>query len=719
MLVEIIHNLAMLLSLAALVHLFLRRFPLGRRLEGVLLGVLFGGIAVFSMVAAVEYRPGIVLDSRSIVLTLAGLFGGGVPAAVAMAMAGICRGLLGGGGVWAGLATIAVSGTFGIACRHWLRRRSWPPTARQLWGVGLGVHLLVLGCMLLLPAPVRREIVAGLALPFLLAYPPALVLLGVVMAGEESRSSHLKRLKHAEWLFGEAQKLTRFGSWEYRLDNDALTATPFFHELLGLADGAATLSLQDFFGRLHRDDWDAVRLAFDAAIRGEGEMDIQARLRADDGHLRWVRVVGKAVAVKGRTTQLVGNLIDITRRKTAELELRAGKERLQSILDHAPALICICGLDGRIVQASRRFDVFGVSGQDLAGHPLYELLPREGALEQWIDGLVALQAGEAVEFEEVLRHADGTDRTYLTSKFMLTGSGVGQASICYIATDITDLRRTLTERQRLAEELTAKNDELERFTYAVSHDLKAPLLTVGSYAELLSEDLAAGRVDEANSDLGHIRAAVGRMRQLIDGLLELSRIGRSVGELVPVAIGEVTAEALALLAGDIDRTGGEVVIAPDLPIVPGDPLQLRQVMQNLLQNALKFHLPGCPPRIEVDGAAEVDGGVLVRIRDNGRGIAPQELPAIFDLFTRCGGRAVGSGIGLALVRRIMTAHGGDVWAASDGIGTGSTFFLRFTAVPAVAPGGAERFGGDCRSLFSDHARRQMRYDVRSQGESHG
>ena len=299
--------------------------------------------------------------------------------------------------------------------------------------------------------------------------------------------------------------------------------------------------------------------------------------------------------------------------------------------------------------------------------------------------MVALQAGEHIEFEEVLWHADDTVHTYLISKFLLADSSHRPASLCYIATDISELRRSLAERQQLTEELTAKNDELERFTYSVSHDLKAPLLTIGSYSELLREDLAAGDPDRVAEDLGHIREAVDKMRELIDDLLELSRIGQAHDEMVPVDLNQVSAEVQSLLAGDIRRAGARIVTAADLPTVRGDALRLRQAMQNLVQNALKFGVQSRPLLIDVNWQIDPAGGILVTVGDNGRGIAAEALPRIFDLFAHGTGGGAGSGIGLALVRRIMEIHGGEVRAESAGLDTGSTFILRFPAFEALPP----------------------------------
>lgn len=677
LLIEVSHNLALLLSLALAIHLLRQHWPAGRHMGKVATGTLLGGVAIFCMVTAFQFTPGIYFDGRTVAVSLAGLFGGSVGALIAMTMAGVTRWLMGGQGLWIGLTGIVLSGLCGLWARHLIRRNNWPPNALHLWCVGIFTHLLVIAALPFLPTPARGVNLSVLAISYLVALPLVQVILGLLIIKQEGWFSALSRSRHAEWLFSEAQKLTHFGSWEYLLDNDRLIATPHFYELLGLVAKESPLSLQDFFGRLHRDDWDKFRLAFDAALREQSEIDVQGRLLSDDGRELWVRVMGKPVLKAGRVTQLVGNLIDITRRKTSELELRASEERLQRIIDHAQALICICTLEGRITLANNRFVVFGTPATTVIGRPIYELLPRSGALEQWIDDMVALQAGEHVEFEEVLRHSDGTVHTYLTSKFLLGSPGEQPNAICCIAADISDLRHALTSLQQLTTELTAKNDELERFGYSVAHDLKAPLVTIGSYTALLREDVAEGCMDRVTEDLGHIHDAVGRMHQLIDDLLELSRSGRTVGESSAVDLNKVVADTLILLDGDIRQTGAEIVTSGDLPVINGDAARLRQVLQNLLQNAIKYREPGHPPRIEISWVMQTDGVVQVAIRDNGRGIAPVDQTRIFDLFERAGSDVEGVGAGLTLARRIMNKHGGDILIESAGPGNGSTFALQF------------------------------------------
>ncbi|GEM_PF-2980525 len=684
-LINIGYNLSILLSLV-LVFVYLRQeIPKAKRMGPVFWGVLFGIVAIFSMLTAFVYRPGILFDSRSIVIFLASLFGGPVTGILAMAIAGTYRLLVGGIGMFAGVATILVTGVFGVCCHYLIRRHNWPPSPLQLWGLGLVAHIMVFVCTLLLLKSLCMTLIVDLAILLLVVYPLVVLLLGSILVRGEDLSSNLSRLKHAEWLFEQAQILTRYGSWEYQIESGKLIATQHFHHLLGLPQNHETLLFQDIIERFHNEDRETIRYVFDTAIDEAKEFDIEGRFKTGAGHDIWLRLVGKPIVRKGTAVHLVGNLIDITRRKTIELDLKASEERLQAILEHTRSLICICDLEGKVILANRRFEVLDMRTEDLVGQVLYESLPLKEvySLEQWLDDLSLLFADQQVEIEEELLHADGTVHTYLVSKFLLVASNECPYSVCYIAADISDLCRTLEERQVLANELKLKNDELERFTYSISHDLKAPLLTISSFSGLLGENLTSGNNDHKVEMLKHVRDAAEKMRHMIDGLLELSKVGRTVGEMVPVNLVKLIEETLQLLEGDRRKSGAQILIAPDIPTVPGDELRLGQVMQNLLQNAFKFADQDRSLQIDINWTKEPSGGLVVSFGDNGRGIKPSELQRIFTLFAHGDSCEGGFGIGLALVHRIMEKHGGSVWAESAGDGTGTTFFLRFPHISVV------------------------------------
>ena len=230
----------------------------------------------------------------------------------------------------------------------------------------------------------------------------------------------------------------------------------------------------------------------------------------------------------------------------------------------------------------------------------------------------------------------------------------------------------LLERQN--DKLERQNDELERFTYTVSHDLKTPLVTIQGFLGLLQQDALNGDVERMASDLRHIKNAADKMGLLLSDLLELSRIGRLMNVPEAVVLSELAHEAVEMVAGRIQARGVTVEIDPAMPVVYGDRVRLLEVYQNLIENAVKFMNDKTEAQIDI-GASKSGTAVRCYVRDNGIGIAPKYHDQIFGLFNRLHPSVEGTGIGLALVKRIVEVHGGRIWVESDGEGQGSTFFF--------------------------------------------
>jgi signal transduction histidine kinase len=245
------------------------------------------------------------------------------------------------------------------------------------------------------------------------------------------------------------------------------------------------------------------------------------------------------------------------------------------------------------------------------------------------------------------------------------------------------LVRRNQELREMQRQLEAKSAEMERFTYAVSHDLKSPLVTVLGYLGFLEKDLAGGNPERTAADIERIRGAANKMRQLLDELLELSRIGGVVQSPEAVELAVVAREAVELNAGRIAERGVEVVVAPDLPVVTGDRRRLLQMLQNLVDNAVKFMGDQERPRIEIGSTGIRDGKVgkeaTCFVRDNGAGIDAEYHQRIFGVFNRLDPEIEGVGMGLALVGRIVEVHGGRIWVESEGPGRGSTFYFTLPA----------------------------------------
>ncbi len=244
--------------------------------------------------------------------------------------------------------------------------------------------------------------------------------------------------------------------------------------------------------------------------------------------------------------------------------------------------------------------------------------------------------------------------------------------------DEAALQSELAQRRKLIDELESKNAELERFTYTVSHDLKSPLFTIRGFLGYLKQDAIAGDRDRLEKDIQRIVDATDKMQQLLNDLLELSRIGRLMNEPREIDMRELTSEVLALLHGQIEARGVEVLLQENLPRVYGDRQRLTEVMQNLVDNAAKFMGAQPSPRIEIGTEGFEQGMPILFVRDNGVGIAPDHFDRIFGLFNKLDIKSDGTGIGLALVKRIIEVHGGRIWVESVP-GAGSTFSFTLPA----------------------------------------
>ncbi|NQU36415.1 MAG: HAMP domain-containing histidine kinase [Actinobacteria bacterium] len=217
--------------------------------------------------------------------------------------------------------------------------------------------------------------------------------------------------------------------------------------------------------------------------------------------------------------------------------------------------------------------------------------------------------------------------------------------------------------------------------YTASHDLRSPLISTRWRLGALIEDLADGDMEQVRGHAAAMDASCDTMARLLNDLLELSRIGRVIAPPEKVSLNELVRGVLDLLTGQISTKNVTVEIAPGLPVLFGDLGRLAEVMQNLVENAIKYMGDQAEPRIEI-GARRSGDEVVCYVCDNGIGIDPRYHEKIFDLFDQLDNSSEGTGVGLALVKRIIEVHGGRVWVESEGEGKGSTFYF---ALPSKHP----------------------------------
>lgn len=365
---------------------------------------------------------------------------------------------------------------------------------------------------------------------------------------------------------------------------------------------------------------------------------------------------------------------------------RVNGPRLAAVFEAAVDGIIIIGPTGVIQTVNPAIErMFGWAAGDLQGRPVDVLMPTPYREEH--DGY--LQRYHETREKRIIgigRQVTAMRRDGSTFPIWLSIAEVeenGQRLFAGLLRDISDLEHVRRAREKLIAELEAKNAELERFTYTVSHDLKSPLITIKGFVGQLERSVAAGKMDRFRSDVARIAGAADKLKTLLDDVLELSRIGRVVNPPENVPLADVVAESLELLSAAIASSGAVVIVQPELPSVRGDRVRLREIVQNLVENALKFSRG--VPRIEI-GAGREAGFAVCWVRDDGLGIDPRYASRIFGLFEQIDGDAQGTGVGLALVRRIAEVHGGKAWVESSGLGQGTTMYFTIPLAQETANG---------------------------------
>jgi signal transduction histidine kinase len=237
-----------------------------------------------------------------------------------------------------------------------------------------------------------------------------------------------------------------------------------------------------------------------------------------------------------------------------------------------------------------------------------------------------------------------------------------------------ELSKEVVERQQAERELQEKNAELERFTYTISHDLKSPLVTIKSFLGYLEQDLVGAEPEKVKQDFFYMNSAADKMGQLLNELLEMSRIGRISNTSVRLPFREVVDEALSLLAGPIAQRGAAVRVN-DAPLTFfGDRPRLVEIWQNLVENAVKYMGDQGSPEIEI-GVEGRGRKAVFWVRDNGQGIDPRHQGKVFGLFEKLNPESEGTGLGLALVKRIVEFYQGTIRLESPGLGQGTTVWF--------------------------------------------
>ncbi|MDD1694953.1 MAG: response regulator [Methanoregula sp.] len=255
-----------------------------------------------------------------------------------------------------------------------------------------------------------------------------------------------------------------------------------------------------------------------------------------------------------------------------------------------------------------------------------------------------------------------------------------EKKVLQLEAEIAERKAAQQQRETLIRELEQKNAELARFTYTVSHELRSPLITIQGFAGLIQEEAAQRRDPaELKDHVLRITRAVNTLNALLSDLLRLSQAGKKINTPAPVGFGIIASEAVDIFTQPVAAQGVRFVVDPDFPEVTVDHARIREVVVNLLENAIKYRGDQSDLVIRI-GVDRSEKEPVFFVQDNGMGIESRYLERVFNIFEKLDGGSTGTGIGLAIVKSIIEAHGGKVWAESEGPGRGTTF--RFT-LPAA------------------------------------
>ncbi len=456
--------------------------------------------------------------------------------------------------------------------------------------------------------------------------------------------------------------------WDTNADGELVSEQPGWSAFTGQTYDE--LKGWGWLNAIHPDDEPLIAQAWSAAVATGTLYQVEHRLRRYDGEYRDMSV--RAVPVlepDDSIREWVGIHTDITDRKQAESAVRKNAEMLRFLLEQTPAAFAMFDKDMKFQLVSRRFlEDYNLCDQDIIGKSAYEVLPEIPDRWKQIHKHCLKGAVERCD-EDLFVRANG-ERQWIKWAIRPWTSGTDEISGIILCTEgITEHKKAKEKLKRLNEKLLQSNRDLEQFAYVASHDLQEPLRAVTSYAQLLASKYKGNLDAKGDKYISYIVEGATRMQQLINDLLEFSRVGTHSKELEPIVCKALLSKVLDNLKVAIAESHALVTYDP-MPTVMGDETQLIQLFQNLIGNAIKFRREE-PPKVHVS-AMQTENEWTFEVRDNGIGMEPEYFDRIFTIFQRLHSRKEypGTGIGLAVCKKIVERHGGRIWVESTlGVGT--------------------------------------------------
>ena len=502
----------------------------------------------------------------------------------------------------------------------------------------------------------------------------ALTLLSFLVYRVYLQRSVLQEIQHRLSLVVEGSS---DGVWDWiNVEKNQMWWSPACYQLLGYEESLVTPDISTFKQLIHPADLNYVMNSVQEHLDHDEVFDVECRIRCASGDYRWVNLRGRALrSLNSTAVRMAGAVSDITGRKNAENLLQEYRTALDS-----SAIVAITDRAGTITYVNDKFcEVSQYDRLELLGSN-HRIIKSGYHPRSFFENMYNTLKNESIWRGELCNRAKDGSVYWVDSTIVVFRDNAGEIDqYMAIRSDIT--ARKLAESQLIHSnlELEEKTQEMEQFTYSVSHDLKSSLVSCAGLVNCIEEDVASGDTEQVLDSIQRTRNNISRMERCIDDLLDLSRVGRVRHEPVELDMAEVAGEVVEGLRTQVQDLNATIRIAGDMPPVTADPVRVNELMENLVSNALKYGCGGGGSEIEI-GCVEHAGVACYFVRDNGPGIPEKYHDKVFGLFQRLDTKAKGTGVGLAIVKRIMQVHGGDVWLTSGDIPgdrPGTTFWFTF------------------------------------------